>query len=188
VEERLRRAGASNELIDRITIAGHGEPTLHPEFECVVGRLCAIRDRVAPGIPIAILSNSTTAAWPEVRQSLAMLDERHMKLDAGDPITYSLINGPGTHVSDIVDALSHLRDITIQSMFVHDRSGQIDNATDGAVSEWLRALDRIRPSRVHVYTIGRQPARTELVAVSMRRLREVSEHVRSAGFVAEVFG
>src|SRR5262245_34849569 len=35
VAERLERAAAADELIDRITVAGHGEPTLHPDFETV---------------------------------------------------------------------------------------------------------------------------------------------------------
>lgn len=187
VEERLARAATTNELIDRITVAGHGEPTLHPEFGSVVERLRAVRDRIAPAVPLAILSNSTTAAWPEVRRALTLFDERHMKLDAGDPITYSLINGPGISLTEIVDALSGVQKITIQSMFVRDRGGQIDNTTDGAVREWLQALEQIRPARVHIYTLERPSARPGLCAVPIRRLREICEHVRSTGFVASVF-
>ena len=89
VTRRLTRAAEANELIDRITVAGHGEPTLHPDFEDVTARLRDVRDRLAPGIPIAILSNSTTAGWDDVRRGLALYDERYMKLDAGDPFTYS---------------------------------------------------------------------------------------------------
>lgn len=187
VEARLARAAAQNELIDRITVAGHGEPTLHPEFELVIEQLCAARDRIAPGIPVAILSNSTTAAWPEVRKALARFDERYMKLDAGDPITYSLINGPGASITEVVDGLCGIPNITIQSMFVCDRAGRVDNTTVGAVSEWLQALERIRPSCVHVYSIDRPPARAGLYAVPKRRLREICENVRSAGFTAAVF-
>ena len=38
---RLKRAADDDELIDHITVAGHGEPTLHPEFEEIVDRLRA---------------------------------------------------------------------------------------------------------------------------------------------------
>ena len=187
VEERLARAAATNELIDRITVAGHGEPTLHPEFELVVERICAARDRVAPAIPLAVLSNSTTVGWPDVGKALKMFDERHMKLDAGDPITCSLVNGAGPSIADMVDGLARLPHITIQSMFVRDRAGQIDNTTDGAIGEWLQALERIRPSCVHVYTIDRPPARSSLYAVTRRRLREICGQVRAAGFPAAMF-
>jgi wyosine [tRNA(Phe)-imidazoG37] synthetase (radical SAM superfamily) len=135
IADRLMRAAARNEIIDRLTVAGHGEPTLHPEFEDVTERLCVVRDRIAPRLPIAILSNSTTAGWPEVRRGLEKYDERYMKLDAGDPITYARINGAaGTSASveHVIDALRALPSITIQAMFVSDETGEIDNSTDRA--------------------------------------------------------
>jgi len=71
VTARLRAASATNELLDRLTVAGHGEPTLHPKFEEIAERLQRVRDRLAPGLRLAVLSNSTTATWPEVRRALA---------------------------------------------------------------------------------------------------------------------
>ena len=65
VTARLRRAGRDDESLDRLTLAGHGEPTLHPEFEEIAARLVDVRDRIAPDLRLAMLSNSTTAAWPE---------------------------------------------------------------------------------------------------------------------------
>lgn len=93
---RLEQAADAREWLNRITVAGHGEPTLHPDFAEVTDRLCALRDRLAPSLPLAILSNSTTAGWEEVRLALRRYDERYMKLDAGDPITYARINGIGS--------------------------------------------------------------------------------------------
>src|SRR5262245_48351350 len=91
VSARLHAAESSDELIDRLTVAGHGEPTLHPRFEEIAERLCGLRDRLAPTIRLAILSNSTTAALAAVRRGLALFDDRYMKLDAGDPLTYASI-------------------------------------------------------------------------------------------------
>ena len=187
VASRLWRAADTNELIDRVTVAGYGEPTLHPQFETVAERIHAARDRIAPGIPTAILSNSTTAGRAEVKRALALFDERHMKLDAGDPFTAALINGEGASLHDVVDALCDVPGVTVQAMFVRDASGRIDNTTDRAVEEWVSALERIRPHRVHVYTLDRRPARPELRAVPERRLREICEHVRAAGLAADVF-
>ena len=176
-----------DEIIDRITVAGHGEPTLHPEFEEVVDRLRAVRDRVAPGIRTAILSNSTTAGWPDVQRALGRLDERYMKLDAGDAITYARINGPGPSIGSIVDGLAELGGVAIQSMFVTDGAGRVDNTTGPAVAEWLQAIERVKPTHVHIYTIDRQPAAEYLQAAPRRRLREIAEQVRVAGFRADVF-
>src|SRR5205814_7637526 len=64
---RLAAAAGRNELIDRITVAGHGEPTLHPLFDEIAERLSGVRDAVAPGVRLAVMSNSTTAAGADVR-------------------------------------------------------------------------------------------------------------------------
>lgn len=185
--ERLSCAAERDEIIDRITVAGHGEPTLHPEFEEITNRIRAVRNRIAPSLPMAILSNSTTASWPDVARALAKYDERYMKLDAGDPITYARINGAGPSVEDIVDALARLPGVVVQSMFVKDESGEIDNSTPGAVEEWVNALERIKATRVHVYTLDRPPALETLRPVSARRLREIAEHVRAATIPCDVF-
>jgi wyosine [tRNA(Phe)-imidazoG37] synthetase (radical SAM superfamily) len=187
VTTRLTRAAESGEILDRITVAGHGEPTLHPDFEEMAARLCAVRDRVAPGLPLAILSNSTTAGSAEVRKGLDRFDERYMKLDAGDAITYARINGAGVPIARIVDGLRALAPVTVQAMFVTDVVGTIDNTTEGAVHDWVGALQEARADRVHVYTIDRPPAATCLRPVATSRLREIAEHARAAGIAAQVF-
>jgi wyosine [tRNA(Phe)-imidazoG37] synthetase (radical SAM superfamily) len=187
VEDRLARAADNNEIVDRVTVAGHGEPTLHPEFAEVTARLRDVRDRVAPGIPVAILSNSTTASWSDVREALGLYDERYMKLDAGDPIAYASLNGSGPPLTTIVDGLRSLPTIVVQSMFVTESTHQIDNTTDGAVHAWLQALETVRAVAAHIYTIDRAPALATLQPVPRRRLREIAERVRASGIPAEVF-
>jgi wyosine [tRNA(Phe)-imidazoG37] synthetase (radical SAM superfamily) len=187
VAARLRRAERDDESLDRLTVAGHGEPTLHPDFENIVERLVDVRDRLAPNLRLAILSNSTTASWPSVRRGLSTFDERYMKLDAGDPITYARINGLGTSIGAIVDALRDLPRVVVQAMFVKDGTGQVDNTTEGAVHEWLGAIDAIQPSRVHIYTIDRPPALGGLRPAPVRRLREIAERVRLREIPVDVF-
>jgi wyosine [tRNA(Phe)-imidazoG37] synthetase (radical SAM superfamily) len=187
VAARLDLAARRNELIDRITVAGHGEPTLHPAFVDIAERLCRARDTAAPRVRLSVLSNSTTAAWPDVRRGLSRFDERYMKLDAGDPFTYAQINGSGTSFTDVVDALSQLPHIVVQAMFVADPEGRVDNTGVGAVCEWLAALERIQPDAVHIYTIDRTPALATLRPVDPHRLKEIAGQVHAVGFRAEVF-
>jgi len=187
VLDRLQRAAERDEIVDRLTVAGHGEPTLHPEFEIITERIRRVRDRVAPALPLAILSNSTTAGWDEVRRGLSMYDERYMKLDAGDAMTYARINGLGSSFSRVVDALATLPSIVVQAMFVTQDAGEIDNSSDGAVAEWLAALERVHAAAVHIYTIDRAPALASLQKVPRRRLREIAERVRAIHIPATVF-
>jgi wyosine [tRNA(Phe)-imidazoG37] synthetase (radical SAM superfamily) len=187
VAARLEEAAERDEWIDRLTIAGHGEPTLHPDFGAIVAGLCAVRDRLAPRLPLVILSNSTTILWPEVRTPLMRLDERYMKLDAGEPVMFARLNGGRTSLRAIIDGLRTLAPVTVQSLFVQDRNETLDNASEAAVDHWLWALEAARADRVHIYTLDRRPALGSLEPVAPRRLREIAEHVRAMGIPAEVF-
>jgi hypothetical protein len=110
-----------------------------------------------------------------------------MKLDAGDPFTGAAINASRVPLATIVDALGRLSPVVIQAMFVTDAQGRVDNTADGAVALWLDALDAIRPSRVHLYTLDRSPALGSLRPAAAGRLREIAERVRRAGYRADVF-
>lgn len=184
---RLAQAADRGEMLDRVTVAGHGEPTLHPDFDEVTSRLRAVRDRLAPGLPLAILSNSTTVGWEDVRAALGCYDERFMKLDAGDPLVFAQVNDGGTSFEEVLDGLSTLPSLVVQAMFVTDVEGGVDNACDGAVEEWLRALERVRATAVHIYTLQREPALGSLRKVPVRRLREIAERVHAAGIAAQIF-
>jgi wyosine [tRNA(Phe)-imidazoG37] synthetase (radical SAM superfamily) len=184
----LRVCAAQGDRIERITLAGHGEPTMHPDFKQVVAALRKTRDQMAPKLPIAILSNSGTLERADVRQAISELDERYMKLDAGDAATLRKINGAAASFEQIVDGLSKLKDIVIQGMFIKDRSGRLDNTSDLAVINWVVALQRIKPRAVHVYTLDRAPAFPYLQPVSPARLKEIGQRVRIAGLTCEVFG
>lgn len=187
VAARLEEAAERDEWIDRLTIAGHGEPTLHPEFEGIVTGLLAVRHRLAPRLPIAILSNSTTILSPDIHRSLLQLDERYMKLDAGEPVMFARLNGGRTPIRDVIDGLRSMSPITVQALFVRDRNHVLDNSTEAAVDHWLWAVEAARAERVHVYTLDRRPAVGSLEPVPPRRLREIAEHVRAMGIPADAF-
>jgi wyosine [tRNA(Phe)-imidazoG37] synthetase (radical SAM superfamily) len=187
VARELRQRARGQERIARLTIAGHGEPTLHPEFTSLVSDLRRVRDKLAPDTPIAILSNSSTVGRPAIRRALMTLDERHMKLDAGDEDTLRRINGASIQRAQIVAGLKELPDVIVQSMFVGDRQGRLDNTGYEDVSRWLGAIADIRPRAVHVYTIDRQPAFPFLKAVPADRLETIARRVRETGIPAMTF-
>ncbi len=90
-------------------------------------------------------------------------------------------------MTEVIDALAALPNVIVQAMFVSDTAGRADNATPGAVSEWVSAVERVKPTRVHIYTIDRGPALETLRPVPTRRLREIAEQARAAGIPADVF-
>ena len=172
--------------LNALTFSGNGEPTLHPRFAEVVDSVLMIRDRALPGVAVQVLSNSTTLYRRRVVEALGRLDRRVMKLDAGTEELFAAINRPaeGVELENIVDGLSKLEDVTIQTAFM---AGSVDNSGDEAVEAWIDKLRRIQPSAVQIYTIDRPPADEDLERVPRQRLESIAEDVRRAGFEAEVF-
>lgn len=178
---------AVDPAVDRITLAGNGEPTLHPEFAEIVQRLRAVRDRRARDARLAILSNSATLDRPFVAAALDLCDERYMKLDAGDDGVLRRMNGSPVPIADIVGHLSTLRSVVLQAMFTRDRRRRIDNTSPAALNAWLEAVTRVRPTAVHIYTIDRDPAWKDLERVPHEELEAIAARVRAAGIRADTF-
>jgi wyosine [tRNA(Phe)-imidazoG37] synthetase (radical SAM superfamily) len=187
VGRRLARAAMEGERLDRATIAGHGEPTLHPEFFRVVAALRKVRDRVAPGVRLCVLSNASTVLMPDTHRALRGLDERHMKLDAGDDRLVCGLNGSTVAPDATAAALRALGGVTLQSMFVRDPTGRLDNSGAAPVRAWLDLVRRVCPIEMHVYTIDREPAWQKLQPVALRRLREIAREVQAVGIPAFAF-
>lgn len=173
--------------IQVITIAGNGEPTLHPDFFNLVKGLIKLRDQYFPGVKVGILSDSSQCHRPEIKAALELLDERCMKLDAGDSETIREINQPSGHfdLKKTLTALKNLRDVTIQSLFVQ---GLFDNTHPKQLESWMEAIQTVQPSSVQVYTIDRPPADSGVQEVPLTELKRIAELCQKrTGIVTEVF-
>lgn len=171
-----------------ITFSGNGEPSMHPDFPEIVDRVKRIRDAQAPSVKTAILSNSSTAHIPEVRDAILRLDVPIMKLDAGDPVTFRKVNRPakGVDFERLVSALAAMPDITIQTCLL---SGSISNSDDPQIDAWIEQISRIRPKEVQVYTVDRPPADSGLVPVPHDRMTEIVERAnRESGISVVLYG
>jgi wyosine [tRNA(Phe)-imidazoG37] synthetase (radical SAM superfamily) len=173
--------------IDHITVAGNGEPTLHPAFAPIAEGLARVRARRAPGAKLALLSNGSTLDRLDVVHSLRHFDERHMKLDAGDATTFRLLNASSIPLARLIANLRKVGNVTLQSMFVRDAEHIIDNTTPRAIEAWLGAVEQIGPASVQLYSLHRAPARTSLLPVPAAVLQDVADSVSRLGIPALVF-
>ena len=173
VERRLKELAAAGTKLDALTIAGNGEPTLHPDFARVVEEVVGARDRSAKGIPVHILTNGANLLKPGVAEGLNLLDERHVKLDAGTESTFLEMNSPTEDIGiwDVMRGVKGLTDFVVQAMFTR---GRRDNSTPAEVDAWIEAVKRIKPKRVDVYSISREPADAQILAVDGERLQEIA--------------
>lgn len=64
VRAELTQALQQHPHLDAITFAGHGEPTLHPQFPEVVQAAREVRDALQPQAKIGVLSSATLITRP----------------------------------------------------------------------------------------------------------------------------
>jgi wyosine [tRNA(Phe)-imidazoG37] synthetase (radical SAM superfamily) len=158
---------------DHFTFSGNGEPTLHPQWPEIVEAVRQLRDRHRPAARLTLLSNSSTAARPAVRATLARLDVPIMKLDAGDETTLAAINCPtsGISLEAIVEGLAQVPGLVIQTVMVE---GAVINCAGPALENWLDTLARLRPLRVQVYSTDRPVPEAGVERVPPERLQQIA--------------
>lgn len=176
---------------DRITFAGNGEPTLHPDFADIIDATIHLRNIMCPEAKIAVFSSSATLQRIGVLESLLRVDERIMKLDAGSDELLRLINDPNVPLSieRLIQDLSLFNGrLTIQTMFLRGEvNGQkFDNTLPNEVALWLKALHAIKPSLVMVYTISRDTPYETLEKLTHEEMDRMGEMVRKEGFEVQV--
>ena len=172
-----------------LTFSGNGEPTLHPDFPEMVGRLVTLRNRLGGGMRTAVLSNSALVAEPDIRAALARLDFRIMKLDCGTEEVFRRYNrpAPGLSLEEITEGLRSLAaesPVTIQALFAAGADGNMgfDN-----VSAWVERLRRIRPAVVQLYSLARGHPASDLRPASGAEFGRLAEAAGAAGVTVTVF-
>jgi wyosine [tRNA(Phe)-imidazoG37] synthetase (radical SAM superfamily) len=172
-----------------LTFSGNGEPTLHPDFPEMVDRLNAVRARFGGGMRTAALSNSAGVLDGGVRNALARLDVRIMKLDCGSESVFRRYNRPagGITLAAITEGLRELAGlapVTVQSLIADGAAG---NLIGSEAPAWVERLAAIKPEAVQIYTLARGYPSSQLSPASEAALRGLAERARTEGIPATVF-
>ena len=173
--------------LDAITLAGLGEPTLHPRFAGIVEELAALRDEAAPGVPLILLTNGSRLASPWVRPALDLIERTYVKLDAADDATFRAVNRPhGFGLSDVLRSLLAVGPgrVHLQALFAEGLEEQL--APDH-LARWVALVTELRPRGVQVTTVERTPAEEGLRPLAPERLEALAAELRARGVVAEGF-
>ena len=172
IEEALK----SELEFDYITFSGNGSAALHPQFPEIVRRVVELRDNLRPGIPVAILSNSTGLEKAEIRETFKLFDLPIMKLDTADEIIFRKLNRPrqGVKIAEIIEQLSEMRGITIQALFA---DGEIVNFKGKELEDWMKAVIKIKPESVQIYTIDRDLPQQGLIKLSNEILFRLADYI-----------
>ncbi|KAA3607523.1 MAG: radical SAM protein [Planctomycetota bacterium] len=187
-EREFSKLAAAKDFPDRITVAGNGEPTLHPDFLNLSRALAEARDRHFPGATLGLLCNSMHLNRDDVVEAINdCYDEPAMKLEWGSAECFAAMNQVSPKgLQRVLDGLTRIHRFVVQALFM--RSPQADNSDPGEVAVWLQHLQRLRPERVELYSLDRPPeSQAQAEAVPRERLIDISNQVRALGIPAEVY-
>jgi wyosine [tRNA(Phe)-imidazoG37] synthetase (radical SAM superfamily) len=194
LELKLSRMKIKNRPLDVITYAGNGEPTLHPDFPGIIDDSIILRDKYFPKVKIAVLSNSSTITNPQINAALLKVDMNILKLDSAFDSTIKIHNQPRIkiNVEELINNLAGFNGkLIIQTLFIRGMHNGIviDNTTPVEINAWLKAIERIRPSDVMIYTISRDiPEGGQLNKVPVKELRGIAALVEKLGIKTQVSG
>jgi wyosine [tRNA(Phe)-imidazoG37] synthetase (radical SAM superfamily) len=169
-----------------LTFSGHGEPSLHPAFSQLVDEVIRLRNLYASSSKTAILSNSTTIFDQSIRKAIARLDVAIMKLDCGSEKCFQSYNRPccGIELTAIVQGLSEMNNVTIQSLFSEGAEGNYDSEN---ISAWIGKLKKISPLLVQIYTLDRGYPSDQIFPVAKEKLLELGKRLEQVSIKAEVY-
>jgi len=194
LELKLKELNKKSFAPDVITYAGNGEPTLHPDFPGIIDDSIILRNKYLRKAKIAVLSNATTISDPLIKAALLKIDMNILKLDSAFDSTIKIHNQPkvNINVEDLINSLTSFNGkVIIQTLFlrgIHNGKA-IDNTTPVEIKEWLKAIERIKPSEVMIYTISRDtPEGASLNKVPLTELRRIAALVESMSIRTQVSG
>ena len=191
LEKKLQKMTQQNISPDVLTFAGNGEPTLHPQFEEIVGDTMALRDTYFPSAKISVLSNATQILKPSVFRALCKVDNNILKLDTVDFQYIQLVNQPSCvyNIDQLINCMKQFNGhLIIQTMFLKGMYNNIyvDNISDFYVKPWLDVLKQIKPEQVMIYTIDRETPDHDLKKASPEELDAIALKVRTQGIKVSV--
>ncbi|HNW56264.1 MAG TPA: radical SAM protein [Bacteroidales bacterium] len=194
LDKKLSEMKAKNQPPDVITYAGNGEPTLHPDFPGIIDDSILLRDKYFPKAKIAVLSNATKIDNPLIKAALMKADMNILKLDSAFDSTIRIHNQPRVNIiaEELIDKLAGFNGkLIIQTLFLRGtyNGTAIDNTTPDEINAWLRAIEKIRPSEVMLYTISRDtPEGGQLNKVPVKELKRIAGLVEQLGIKTQVSG
>jgi wyosine [tRNA(Phe)-imidazoG37] synthetase (radical SAM superfamily) len=169
VERFIRRETSP---IDHLSLSGSGEPTLHSKIGLIIEGLKKITS-----IPVAVITNGSLLFMEEVRKDLLNADVILPSLDAVSSEVFRKVNRPdkGFSAKRIIEGLVQFRkayqgQIWLEILFcrgVNDRPSEL--------LRMKKAMDRIRPDKIHLNTVVRPPSEKWVLPLDEREMERIRD-------------
>lgn len=192
LESRLLKMKEDGTAPDHITFAGNGEPTVHPQFEEVIGDTLALRDRFFRDAELTVLSNASLIHKEKVFRALQQVDNNVLKLDSAVESTFRKINQPAGKMS-LSSIIEHIKRFegnqVIQTLFLrgHHDGEYVDNTTGTEIVAWIKVLKEIMPKYVMIYPIERDTAASGIEKIPEEELESIARLVEQEGIKTKLY-
>lgn len=191
LRDKLQELRQDDIIPDVLTFAGNGEPTLHPQFPEIAGKVREVRDSLCPSAKMSILSNATQVRRPEIREALMLFDNNILKLDTVSPLYINNVDCPQGHydVEEQIACLALMKGrCIIQTMLMKGRykGFDLDNTTEAYAVPYIEAVARIKPKEVMLYTIDRETPVDGLQKADASAMQSIADRIRGLGIKVSV--
>lgn len=184
--------------LNDIAFSGDGEPTTYRNFDELMTRCAAVKQRLGlADVKMVLITNASMFHRPHVQRGLEVLDRNQgeiwAKLDAGSDAYYQLVertNIPFQQVLDNILAAARTRPLVIQSLFMRITG---DAPSDDEIGAFCSRLNEVQEGGgeiklVQIYTIARRPAESFVEPLTDAEVDAIVNRVRSeTGLTAEPF-
>ena len=173
------RAG---EKLESITIAGNGDPTLHPALLEIAENLRDLRNKWFPKADLSIISDSTNLGPDEIRRALRIFDRPIMRFEWGTQKTFTSMTGRNANdYKSVCEALHGLDRLIIQANFSPANSSEIETRA------WIKKVEELRPKEVQILS-NEAGSKKKGKGVSPSKLEDLAAQVtEKTGVPATVF-
>ncbi|MBP1698438.1 MAG: tRNA-modifying enzyme [Deltaproteobacteria bacterium] len=180
--ERFLKEGAAS--IDYLSLTGSGEPTLHSQIRSVIEGIKAITS-----IPVAVITNGSLLYEEEVRQDLLRADLVLPSLDAVSPEVFRKINRPrkGFSVDKVIEGLVEFRNVYKGQIWLEILFCKDVNDDKEELFRMRKAIDRIRPDRIHLNTVVRPPSEKWAIPLNQKEMEEMRVFFGEKASIISVF-
>ncbi|MHA1148438.1 MAG: hypothetical protein ACTSR8_09345 [Promethearchaeota archaeon] len=173
--------------LNSITFGYNGEPTLNENLLDFLKIAKDVRAQIkwTRNIPLLTLfTNSSTLYSSEIRDRVRQFDLVLAKLDAATQTDFLRSNCPHKEVPDIADIINSLiklraempknNKLAVQCLIYRSyREDFIPNNNEENIKNLAKAIKRIKPNLVQLYSIARIPAQYYVFAIDEERKQEI---------------
>ena len=178
--------------MNSITFGYNGEPSLNRNLLDFLKITLQVREKIkwTDRKPIITLfTNSSTLYLDKIRQDVKQFELVLAKLDAATPEDFQRSNNPHPEtpkIDSIIKSLVKLKKemksghkLAIQSLIYNSyREDFIANSNDINITNLAKAIKKIKPDSVQIYSIARIPANYYVFSIDKEKKKEIVDKIK----------